>query len=265
MARWLDIAWADQGVTEIAGAEATPEILAYFRDAGRADIVSDEVPWCAAFVGACLARAGVADGLTAHQRVKARAYLKVGTPIDVPRPGAIAVFNRGDNPKAGHVGFVVGATPTHIVLLGGNQANTVSVIHMPKARLLGLRWPRPVAPATVAASRTLAAARKVKREGVAAGAAVGSNAVLPPLVPDVKLLNATAEHVSTWQASLQALSSFASYLVGNWWLVSLLLAGFFLVRVVRESDVIAWLRAEDEASGAHADRSAEETVDVETD
>lgn len=144
--KWMDIAWADEGVREVYGPDAAPEIIAYFRDAGRDDILSDEVPWCAAFVAACIARAGIPVAIAKDQRLLARSYLKLGTPIETPRMGCIAVLTRGDpSGYTGHVGFVVGSTDTHIAVLGGNQANAVNVRHFPKSQVLGYRWPAPAA------------------------------------------------------------------------------------------------------------------------
>lgn len=57
--RWMDTAWTQQGVHETAGEGATPEIVAMFREVGATSVTSDETPWCAAFVGACLERSGI--------------------------------------------------------------------------------------------------------------------------------------------------------------------------------------------------------------
>jgi uncharacterized protein (TIGR02594 family) len=104
--RWMEIAWADLGIKETAGPEATPAIVAYFDAAGRPDITSDETPWCAAFVNACLSRAGVSiAAIPQGERTLARSCLKQGTKIDEPRVGAVAVFTRGE-PWQGHTGFV---------------------------------------------------------------------------------------------------------------------------------------------------------------
>ena len=46
------------GEQEVRGSAANPKVLDLYRDAGHSDVDSDEVAWCAAFVGACLHRAG---------------------------------------------------------------------------------------------------------------------------------------------------------------------------------------------------------------
>ena len=63
-------------------------------------------------------------------------------PLDEGRFGAVAVLSRGSDPSAGHVGFLLGETDGHVLLLGGNQGDAVSVAAFPKTRLLGFRWPQ---------------------------------------------------------------------------------------------------------------------------
>ncbi len=135
--QWLARAWSDLGTTEAGGTAANPRIAAFFRDAGHPGITSDEVAWCAAFIGACLSRSAI----KATGSLLARSYLDWGVGIDAPRVGAVAVLERGSDPGAGHVGFVVGWAEQTLFLLGGNQSNRVSVDRFPMAKLLGLRWP----------------------------------------------------------------------------------------------------------------------------
>ncbi len=134
---WLVAARRDLGVVETTGAAATPRIVAYYRDVGQDWVTSDEVAWCAAFAGACLER----QGIRSTRSLRARSYLDWGTAIDYPRVGAIAVFARGGDPRLGHVGFVAGSSTGHLQILGGNQHDAVSIVTLPKSRLLGMRWP----------------------------------------------------------------------------------------------------------------------------
>ena len=134
---WLAHAWREFGVREVAGAASNDRILQFFRDIGHNEINSDEIAWCAAFVGACLER----SGYTSTRSLLARSYLDWGTELQAAKLGAIAVCSRGNDPGKGHVGFVVGADATRVFLLGGNQQNSVSVQPYERARLLGLRWP----------------------------------------------------------------------------------------------------------------------------
>jgi len=143
---WLAAAWAEFGVREIPGNADAPEILRYFREAGDPSVETEATPWCAAFLGAMLKRAGLAG----TGSLLARSYLDWGDVLDAPRLGAVAVLSRGDDPNAGHVGFCLGEAAGKLYLLGGNQGDAVTVAAFDKARLLGLRWPKETpAPAVV--------------------------------------------------------------------------------------------------------------------
>ncbi len=160
---WLSHAFADLGLAAIPGPATEARVQIYYADAGHAEIRGDEVAWCAAFVGACLARASLPN----TQSLLARSYLRYGTVLNEARPGAIAIFSRGSDPSLGHVAFVVGETSDALLVLGGNQSHAVSVIAMPRARLLGLRWPAQEAPQQPSADLALdhALAHVLKMEG----------------------------------------------------------------------------------------------------
>ncbi len=128
------------GTREVSGTGSNARIAGFFKDAGHPKIASDDVAWCAAFVGACLAR----SGKRGTGSLLARSYLAWGEPLDAFRLGAIAVLSRGSDPNAGHVGFLVGETQAAVRLLGGNQSNAVTIEEFPKSRLLALRWPNAV-------------------------------------------------------------------------------------------------------------------------
>lgn len=134
---WLLWAWREIGVREVAGSRDNERILEMFKDAGHAAIDNDEVAWCAAFLGACLER----SGKRSTRSLMARSYLQWGQQIETARLGSVAVLSRGSDPSLGHVGFVVGEADAHVFLLGGNQADAVSVAAFEKSRVLAYRWP----------------------------------------------------------------------------------------------------------------------------
>lgn len=134
---WLAAAWAEFGVREISGSANNARVLAYFRDVGHDEITRDETPWCAAFVGAMLKRAG----LPSTRSLLARSYLRWGKALDEPRVGALAVLSRGSDPYAGHVGFYLASQGRRIFLLSGNHGDAVTVEAFEQERLLGYRWP----------------------------------------------------------------------------------------------------------------------------
>jgi uncharacterized protein (TIGR02594 family) len=150
-APWLVVANYLKGVSEFAGAMTNPKIEEMFALSGSAWIHSDETPWCAAFVGACLRL----SGYKSTNSLGARSYLNYGTPLEEPRPGCIVVFWRGDprDTSRGHVAFFDHVDDEHIYVLGGNQGNMVQVQQYPRARVLAFRQPVDVAP--MARSRIL--------------------------------------------------------------------------------------------------------------
>lgn len=93
--------------------------------------------WCAGYVNASLAQAGM-QGTGSNM---ARSFMNWGTGVSDPRKGDIAVFSRGD-PKGpyGHVGFFEGYDKDgNIIVLGGNQNDAVSRQTYAAERLLGFR------------------------------------------------------------------------------------------------------------------------------
>jgi len=140
--RWLELAWGDPGVAETPGADHTHRVVRYYADVGHAQITNDETAWCAAFLGSCLERAGLAS----TRSLMARSYSTWGEPLGEFRAGAVAVLSRTADPTLGHVGFLIGETADTVILLGGNQSDAVTVEAFPRSRLLGLRWPSPVIP-----------------------------------------------------------------------------------------------------------------------
>ena len=97
--------------------------------------------WCAGFVNGILNEAGK-EG---NSSLRARSFLdwSGGTEVDTPTDGDIVVFWRESPESAkGHVGFFAGYDDSgDILVLGGNQDNTVSIKSYPKERLLGIRRP----------------------------------------------------------------------------------------------------------------------------
>lgn len=134
---WLAPALQSYMVSEVRGVKNNPEIIDYFTQAGHPNVKNDEVPWCAAYVGAMLKRSGIKS----TNSLLARSYTTWGIELNQPEFGAIAVFKRGTNPTLGHVGFVVGYDRENIYLLGGNQNDQVNITPYPTANLISLRWP----------------------------------------------------------------------------------------------------------------------------
>lgn len=133
--KWLEVARGLVGLHEVAGSQHSPEILKFWREIRRGGIKDDETPWCAAFVGACLERAGIQSS----RFESAKSYLQWGVPLNEPRLGCVVVFTRDGG---GHVGFIVGRDSSgRLLVLGGNQGDAVNVKAFPLGRVSGYRWP----------------------------------------------------------------------------------------------------------------------------
>ncbi|WP_020179662.1 TIGR02594 family protein [Methylopila sp. M107] len=134
---WLVAARKDLGLKEIVGSKHEPRVVKFFAESGNAWVKDDETAWCAAFVGAKLAEAG----LKGTGKLNARSYLDWGTPLKTPVPGCIVVFKRGSSTWQGHVAFFLRDLGSQIEVLGGNQSNSVSIARYVKLNLLGFLWP----------------------------------------------------------------------------------------------------------------------------
>ncbi|WP_331285486.1 MULTISPECIES: hypothetical protein [Methylobacteriaceae] len=55
--------------------------------------------------------------------------------------GAIGSKKQGNASWQSHVGFVVGASPTQIFLLGGNRGDAWSAAAIPRKEFTASRWP----------------------------------------------------------------------------------------------------------------------------
>lgn len=244
--RWMEIAWAEIGTAEIAGARANASIIDYFKGVGRGDVTSDEVAWCAAFAGTCLRRAGVEVKVAKGQELLASSYLKIGTPIEQPRVGAIACVPRKGG-SGWHVAFVAGWTETRLKLLGGNQADSVNETWFQREGAV-LRWPaEPVA--AVEGSRITAAAKRQVKDGGKTGG-VGGAEVLIPAPP--KGLTEVAGEAAQMQASWETLEKFGLFVWSkSGWVAGALMA-YWLLRMLWDAGWIKRWRAQDSNEGKTA-------------
>ena len=135
--RWVTEGKRYIGTREIPGVQHEPRILLWWKAIKRGGIKTDEVPWCAAFVGAMLESVGV----TSSRFESAKSYLQWGVRLAAPTLGCIVVFDRAGG---GHVGFVVGKDDRgRLMVLGGNQGNAVTIAPFDMSRVAGYRWPAP--------------------------------------------------------------------------------------------------------------------------
>lgn len=140
-----DIAQRFVGIKEVPGTASNPQVLTMLRlDEQWPE--DDSVPWCSAFVNyiAWVLR------LPRSKSLRARSWLTVGEVIQLENaePGFdVVIFKRGNGVQPGpdvieapgHVGFFAGIDGTKILVLGGNQSDSVSISSYPKKDLLGVR------------------------------------------------------------------------------------------------------------------------------
>lgn len=144
-APWMEYARKEIDQTEIPGKKHNPKIIAYHATTTlRAS--ADETPWCSSFVNWALVQANV-KGTNSAAAISWMQWGKASGALN----GAITVIynskaaNSSLSASGNHVGFLVQETPTHYVLLGGNQSDSVKVSYFPKSSwiLRGYRWPNP--------------------------------------------------------------------------------------------------------------------------
>lgn len=134
---WMPIAEGERGVRRFDVGASNPRIVEYNN---CTDLIGydDKISWCSSFINWCMASAGIAGSGSAL----ARSWLDWGESLEVPRYGCIVILTREDPGSwKGHVGFYLKHDATQIVLLGGNQLETVRELAYPLASVLGYRWP----------------------------------------------------------------------------------------------------------------------------
>lgn len=134
MTAWMKEARSLIGLREIVGPRHNGVIVGMWRRLGGYNFNDDETPWCGAFVAHCIDHAGLPFPKL-YPRAKSWASWGRGIP---PAVGAVVVFQR---PGGGHVGFLVGESPTNYYVLGGNQSNMVNITPIAKNRAIAIRWP----------------------------------------------------------------------------------------------------------------------------
>jgi uncharacterized protein (TIGR02594 family) len=140
---WLPPARALIGTREIPGPASNAAIVAWWARLHAPWFNADSVPWCGLFVAHCLDAAGLPyPGGGAFAR--ALRWATWGVPVTA-RLGAIGVKARQGG---GHVFFIVGETPDgrFFKALGGNQGDRVSIVDIPKAAVVAIRWPQGAVP-----------------------------------------------------------------------------------------------------------------------
>jgi len=140
-ARWLSVARQYLNEKEVPGPKSNPWILGLWATIPwiwstitRKD--DTLLPWCGAFVRLCLVEAGL---IPPKNWFRASEYVKYGINVGYPALGAIGVMKRG---KQWHVGIIAGKDHAgNIILIGGNQNDSVNFSAFPIALFQAYRWP----------------------------------------------------------------------------------------------------------------------------
>ncbi|WP_428429518.1 TIGR02594 family protein [Pararhizobium sp.] len=142
---WLREAKRLKGLMEIPGPKSNPVIMGWAKKLGgwvAKFYTNDDIPWCGLFQ-AHLFGATLPSEILPSNPLSALAWSKFGIALTTPSLGALMTFTR---PGGGHVGEYLGEDATHFHIIGGNQANSVSITRVEKKRLVATRWPATAEP-----------------------------------------------------------------------------------------------------------------------
>jgi len=143
MQPWIEKAKKEIGTKEIVGTKHNARVVAYSKRIYNGGIKTDEVPWCASFVGAMLEDCGIRS----TRSLASQSYKTWGQKLTKPVTGCIVVFSRKGG--GGHVGFCLGVDKLgQLIILGGNQSNAVNIKAFKKDRVVGYRYPTNHTPPT---------------------------------------------------------------------------------------------------------------------
>ncbi|WP_413492386.1 TIGR02594 family protein [Morganella psychrotolerans] len=138
--KWLIAARGEIGISEHTPAGST-SIDQMWRDSKLSGLVgtAKSVPWCAGFVNAMLERSGIRS----PRKDSSGSYDNFGQKLSEPKYGCIVRFSRSGG---GHVGFCVGKTENgSLLILGGNQSDSVNIKSFGTDRVIAYRWPDDIA------------------------------------------------------------------------------------------------------------------------
>lgn len=132
---WIYTARSYIGLKETVGPK-TNSVIASWLVKLKAWWADDETPWCGTFVATCLLSN---DRYVIKNWYRALEWNNGGTKLNRPAYGCIVTFSRQGG---GHVGFCVGKDKQgQLMILGGNQNNSVSISPFEVSRVNSYVWP----------------------------------------------------------------------------------------------------------------------------
>lgn len=133
--RWIEVASKEIGQHEIYGPESNARITEYLRTCYPSG-QRDDVPWCAAFVNWVVEQCNIVGTSVPI----AKSFLHWGIAIPEFKEGCVVILSRGQESWQGHVGFALAQNEHDIMILGGNQRDSVNVTPFKNQEILGYRW-----------------------------------------------------------------------------------------------------------------------------
>lgn len=131
-ARWLK-AVADYSE---APKKAAVTIARQFARVPAADALDDPRVWRVAVVGMAL----LESGISVPNALNAARYLRAGSPLSDPRPGALAFLGTA-TPGTYDMMFVYAVTGGNVILIGGLDDCGIGTMLVQRSRITELRWP----------------------------------------------------------------------------------------------------------------------------
>lgn len=133
----LALACSQMGRVEFPGKKSNGWIVHYLQSV-KLWAKSDNVPWCAGFVGWVL----TSLGFRGSGSLMARSYLEWGQPVEEgdERPGDIVIFwRKSKKSRSGHVAFFCRFEGRFVHVAGGNQRDSTSVKEKRRDKILAIR------------------------------------------------------------------------------------------------------------------------------
>jgi uncharacterized protein (TIGR02594 family) len=126
------------GMSEVAGAQSNPEIIAMGKDLGF-DIVDDsETAWCSLALNYFAKKCGYEYS----NSLAARSWLKMPNQIVVLNPeigDVVVLWRESPDSWKGHIGLFISQDVHSVYVLGGNQGDKISIMPYNRDRVLGYR------------------------------------------------------------------------------------------------------------------------------
>lgn len=232
---WLDVMRERLGTAEVGGKKANPAIMAMFADVGHPEVDDDSTAWCAAATGSALKACSLPIPPN-NVSLLARSYCTYGVKTK-PRPGAIAIWPRGNSSWQGHVNIVESVTDDgKVICIGGNQTlkGSGGAITRTKpldpATALDFRWPvMPTVPdLRKAGSTEIKKGDRVQNLGLFATFIAPIIAAIKELLAPITAVPQFAdinEGLTFWQTVLGGANAVARLVLENPWLAGTVFVG----------------------------------------